>query len=156
MEFDADRYEARLAGSENFKHTTIQLSRLGLAHAEVMRNLSASWEEHQRLVDNLSAAVVYALAQQPKNIEEKIEKDMELERSERFDTHPSDIERIENAMLEEAAGMFQVELPAQSLLAKFSELSGDSTYRYYRRQLQLDVTKSQLIPVEVFTAAPHD
>ena len=156
MEFDADRYEARLAGSENFKRTTIQLSRLGLAHAEVMRNLSASWEEHQRLVDNLSAAVVYALAQQPKNIEEKIEKDMELERSERFDTHPSDIERIENAMLEEAAGMFQVELPAQSLLAKFSELSGDSTYRYYRRQLQLDVTKSQLIPVEVFTAAPHD
>ncbi len=153
MEFDADRYAARLAGSENFKHTTLQLARLGLAHAEVMRNINLTWEDHQCLVNDLSAAVVYALAQQPKNIEEKIEKNMELERSERFDTHPSDIERIENAMLENAEGIFQVELPAQSLMTGFTELSGDTTYRYYRRQLKLDVTKSQLIPLNEFTIA---
>ena len=156
MEFDADRYEARLAGSENFKRTTLQLARLDLAYAEVTRNINLAWEDHQRLVNDLSAAVVYAMAQQPKNIEEKIEKNMELERSERFDTHPSDIERIENAMLEEAEGIFQVELPAHALMTGLAELSGDATYRYYRRQLQLDVAKSQLIPLDEFTVMSSD
>ncbi len=156
MEFDADRYEARLAGSETFKHTAIRLARLSLAHAEVMRNLGASWENHQRLVGDLSAAVVRTLEQQPKNIGEKIEKDMELQRSEWFDTHPTDIERIENAMQEKAAGIFQVELPARSLLERFSEMSGDSTYSYYRRQLKFDVAKSQLTPVEEFSVASDE
>jgi Zn-dependent protease with chaperone function len=156
MEFDADRYQARVAGSAAFKHTAIQRVRLSLAHAEVMRNLGASWENHQRLVGDLSAAVLRTVLQQPRNIGEKIEKDMELARSEWYDTHPSAIERIENVMHEDAAGIFHVELPARSLFLEFAEVSSDSTYDYYRRQLLLDVTKSQLIPVEEFTHASDD
>ncbi len=156
MEFDADRYAVRLAGSATFQHTAIQRARLSLAHAEVMRNLGASWDNHQRLVGDLSAAVLRTVEQQPRNIEEKIEKDMELARSEWFDTRPSDIERIENAMHEDAAGIFRVELPARSLFLRFAEVSGDSTCDYYRRQLKLDVEKSQLIPVEQFTDVSDD
>lgn len=156
MEFDADRYAARVAGSVTFKHTAIQLTRLSLAHAEVMRNLGASWENHQRLVGDLSAAVLRTVLQQPGNIEEKIEKDMELARSEWSDIHPSDIERIENLLHEDAAGILRVELPARSLFRRFAEVSADSTCDYYRRQLMLDVTQARLVPVEEFTHASDD
>jgi hypothetical protein len=43
MEFDADRYEARLSGSRTFESTAVQLRILGLAWQGAQHVLSESW-----------------------------------------------------------------------------------------------------------------
>ena len=56
MEFDADRYEALLAGSDTFRHTARSLRALNHAFVEVNRANIEAWQE-QRLLRNLPEAV---------------------------------------------------------------------------------------------------
>ena len=57
MEFDADRYEARFAGSKTFARTARQLHVLGVSWNGAMSDLSLLYHE-ERLVDNFPSLIL--------------------------------------------------------------------------------------------------
>jgi len=57
MEYDADAYEIKVAGSECFETTTRKLATLDAAWGETQKFLVASWRETKTLPDNLPAMI---------------------------------------------------------------------------------------------------
>lgn len=144
MEFDADTYEARLAGSDQFRDTAIQLRRLDHAFNEVYRDLGELWQRRQ-LVDDLPATVAQRAGQLPAQTLKEIEAALLEERQDFFSTHPPDESRIAAAQQLGAAGIFTLEQPANQLLRNSAEISRQVTLRFYRHDLGLDVTPEQLV-----------
>ena len=75
MEYDADRHQCRLAGSETLKQVHDRLQLLGLAMHGAMQDLQKSWEE-RRLGDDMIALVMANLEQvhaQPELVEKALE-----------------------------------------------------------------------------------
>ena len=121
MEYDADRYEARLAGSEHFEETCFRLHWLGYGLQDYLRNqmmVRASGENTgnpiQDFVRHCESLSEYD--------EKRIMKQIKKAESGWFDTHPSDTDRIESARRENAPGVFRSELPAEVIFQKFDDM----------------------------------
>jgi Zn-dependent protease with chaperone function len=131
MEFDADRYEARLAGSENFAATCRQLRLLQFAWHGAQADLG-SYSREGRLADNLPKLLMANLQQLPPEANAAVEKSIAEDRGSLFDSHPPDHERIASAAAEQTAGVFFSDLPATVLFANFEAASRGVTEDYYR------------------------
>ncbi len=115
MEFDADRYEAEVAGSAQFARTFERLSELDVALQNVL--LSA-------LRGRLSAEPEMSFAQQvieeasrlSERDQRRVAKAMAPQRAKWFDSHPSPTERIAAVTRRPHPGIFQLEGPALCLL----------------------------------------
>lgn len=117
MEFDADRYEARLAGSDTFAKTYFRMLELtvGIAHfsrAQHMANLSSN---------PLRDAVSYC-DDLPDELRSILRHGMSQENGQWFDSHPPASQRIENAMKEKTPGIFKSDLPAEVVFQNFDGL----------------------------------
>jgi hypothetical protein len=130
MEFDADKYETRLAGSANFAGTSRQLRLLGLAWHGAEQDL-ASYYRDGRLVDDMPRLLLSNLKQIPKAAHEFIDKSTTEMKTGWFDTHPSDEDRIAASAAEQAAGVFHSQLPARVLFSNFEAASKGVTWDYY-------------------------
>ena len=107
MEFDADRHEARLAGSETFQQTAQRLAELSVARQMAMGDLSQFLNEG-RLADDLPALVLANVPQitpeiRKQSLEPRVDAKTGL-----FDTHPADRDRVASARLEKATGIFRL------------------------------------------------
>ena len=120
MEFDADRYEARLAGSQNFARTCRQLKLLELCQSSALEDLD-QFRRESRLPDNLPALIVSKIPQIPSDEFRELEHELLEVKTGWADSHPSDRDRIENAAREQAAGIFQLEHPSGLL---FTDVKG--------------------------------
>lgn len=150
MEFDADRYATRLIGSDNFQNISIHVTRLAVASDTVNEELNDAWYQHQVLVDDLSGAILSEYRGQPEDIEQRVMDYINEGKTHWQDTHPCDRERIENAKRENVDGVFQLTIPAASLINKIEKLSKELTFLHYRNVWGVPVSKNQLIPVEKF------
>jgi Zn-dependent protease with chaperone function len=110
MEFDADRHEARLAGSETFQQTARRLGELSVARQMSMNDLSQFMNEG-KLADNLPALVLANVPQITPEIRQAVLEPRETSKTGLFDTHPADRDRIASAALEKTPGIFR--LPAR-------------------------------------------
>ena len=147
MEFDADRYEARVAGSNNFRSTALRLRVLSVAAQRAIGVLSDSWTE-KRLCDD-HACLVLALAEKmPEDIREKVENSEQPAGF--FDTHPPDAARIESAMAEGSAGIFHLEGPASDLVIDFQEVSRVVTMAFYRDVHGIETKPENLLSLPRF------
>ena len=142
MEFDADRYEARVAGSKIFETTSANITFFNYAMEVIYQDLYTTWENHQYLVDNLSEAIIDKARRFPNETQEELREHIYNRETGIFDTHPCDSERIESAMREDSPGVFAVELPASSLFSNFTGSAKQTTQRHYRDDLGLCVTFS--------------
>ena len=147
MEFDADRYEARVAGSKIFETTSVNITFFNYAMETLYQDLYTTWENHQYLVDNLSEAIIDKTRQFTNKTQEEIREHIYNSETGIFDTHPCDSERIESAMREDSPGVFVVELPASSLFSNFTSSAKQTTQRHYRDELGLCVVENQLLPL---------
>ncbi|MBT4865686.1 MAG: M48 family metalloprotease, partial [Planctomycetaceae bacterium] len=147
MEYDADRYEARLAGSDTFETTARQLQMLGLAHHGAMSDLGDFYREG-RLADNLPALIMANVDQLPKEAAEHIDKQLETATTGWFDTHPSDKERIASARLEDTDGIFRLKGPASQLFNSFAKHSKYVTFDYYRQVFGDELKREELHPID--------
>ena len=147
MEFDADRYEARFAGSRTFARTSRQLHVLGISWNGAMSDLSLLYQE-ERLVDNFPALILLNSEQMVERGQRAIDEEIIESRTSVFDTHPCDRERIASAAAEKTEGIFQLELPAAHLFRRFDEQSKAVTWDFYREMLGTELKKSQIHPVE--------
>ncbi len=150
MEFDADRYETRLTGSKNFKHTTIQITRLNIAADAVNEEQNDSWYQNQQLVEDLTVAIVSEYNNQPADMNEQVLEYINEGNTHWQNTHPCDKERIKNAQQEQTDGLFNLTNPASDLITKIDKLSTQLTLLHYRNKLNLPVIKSQLVSVGEF------
>ncbi len=151
MEFDADRHEARLAGSRTFATTARQLSVLGIAYKGAMGDLGSFYREG-RLGDNLPKLILLNVDQLPEKVHAKIDEMILESKTGIFDTHPSDRERMASAAKENTEGIFQLRLPAAHLFKRFDFLSRAVTWDFYKEVFGDELKKSDLHPVDQLMA----
>ena len=146
MEFDADRYEAQMAGSQQFKDTTLRLQRLGVAFQVSHDQLAQAWED-KKLVDNLPRLIAHNAQQLPEELDHAILTQMRETRTQVYDSHPSDNERIDNAMAQQAKGIFELDRESWDLLKSFDSLAKQVSNQYYANELGLEFDRNKLIDV---------
>jgi Zn-dependent protease with chaperone function len=150
MEYDADRYEARVAGSETFARTADQLVVLSIANQGAHQDLQQSWQAN-RLADDLPKLVMANVEQlqERADVLEKVRKDILMAKTGPIDTHPSNRDRIASAEKEAAPGIFQLEPPAKVIFLDFDRVSRETTLNYYREIIGEQVGADQLIPTNL-------
>lgn len=131
MEFDADTYEARLAGSDTFAATAHRLRLLGVAWQGAQADLGAFHREG-RLADNLPKLIMANVKQIPEKVHTLIEESIAESKTGLLDSHPADRERIEAAAALNSTGVFHSDLPATVLFQNFDAAARGVTWDYYR------------------------
>jgi Zn-dependent protease with chaperone function len=147
MEYDADRYEARIAGSETFARTVDRLFVLALANQGAHVDLRRSWQAG-RLADDLPRLILANVDQMKSHAEaiDEARSEAMARKTGLLDTHPADRDRIASAERERAAGLFTVEAPATVLFRDFDSLSRKVTREYYCEMIGETVGDEQLAP----------
>lgn len=131
MEFDADRYEALLAGSAGFRDSAVRLRVLSHAFAEVNSANAGAWQEG-RLLRNLPAAVALYADDFDASRLAAIERDMQKSETRYWDSHPADLDRIENAEKSALPGIYLDDRPAARLMQHFDSACEQVTSALYR------------------------
>lgn len=147
MEFDADRYEATVAGSACFGETALRLRAIALALHQASTGNRAAWSEG-KLVENLPAAAVARMGQWQASDWEHVALELQGDHETHFwDSHPADQARIANAETLRAPGLVLDERPATLLFGDFAGLSRRVTEHYYR-EIGLEFGPRNMIEVE--------
>jgi hypothetical protein len=143
MEFNADRIQARVAGSKQFADTCLRLNTLNIAYEQASADLREA-RSNKRLVDNLPDLVLSNNNRIPALTKVHLKR------------HPSDKDRIVNALKENARGIFRLEVPARLLFSGFDNLSREATKHYYRNRIGLTVSDDSMVSVQAFTRYKDD
>jgi Zn-dependent protease with chaperone function len=115
MEFDADRYEAEVAGSAQFAKTFERLTELGVAFEVMFLAMIRGEIEFESPLELAQEAVDYC-ERMPEKQRRRAARAMKPRRAHWFDSHPSPTERIAAVARRPHTGIFQLEGPALSLL----------------------------------------
>ena len=156
MEFDADRYEARMVGHRTFAATCSRLSELSIAHQMAMSDLR-QFHSEGRLADDLPTLIVSNVPHISPKFRKEYRKQQLARQTGLFDTHPADRERIENARQEDPTGLFQLkgeqkDPPATVLFTKFERLCRAMTFDFYEDLLGDHFKKKLLHPASQLIA----
>ena len=150
MEYDADRYEARLAGSEAFEQTVVALARLSLAEHWAMSDLSQA-ARGQKLVDDLPQLILsnLTLIDAKPGLAEKLEADARGGVHHFSSTHPTNGDRIAAVRRENAAGIFTIEEPGTILFDDFPALCRAATRHHYTHNVEIDLSAYEVLAADV-------
>jgi len=180
MEYDADRYETHLVGSEVFESTAQRMIELSLAHEWAFEDLGNAWEEG-RLVDDLPALVLANERQIPEDLREKVLKaHLRDARTGLFHTHPCNVDRITSARKIKAQPLFKLDIshgkiqshieqakttdtakvftsspPASILFRDFRARARRVSLDYYRGVFDKEVMSRNLVSVDAMVKS-HD
>jgi len=147
MEFDADRYEARLAGSDAFESTARRLHELMLANQKALDDLSRFHREG-RLGDNLPRLTRISVDDIPDDVKQQLRQSADESTTGLMDTHPSDRDRIASAHREGASGIFRLERPAAELFVHWDESCKGVTWDFYREIFGPQFKPSDMHPLD--------
>ncbi len=151
MEYDADRAEARVAGSETFAATMRRVNELAMAAAIAGYQQGRTWQQG-RLADNLPQLVVTHAESLGPESRAAIDKTIGEEKTGWLATHPSAPDRIANAAREGAPGVVRSELPAAALFENFDAVCRTLTFVYYKDVAGEQVTRENLVETGALTA----
>lgn len=140
MEFDADSYEAKLAGSSEFARTAERLRALGVAHGVAMNDAYQTFQSRE-LPDDLTALVAWREKVMPAHVRQKLEQSVSESKTAWNHTHPADSDRVKAALAIGAEGVFRLEEPAAGLFKDFNTTSRDLTRHYFQHELQVSLDK---------------
>ncbi|MCC9609076.1 M48 family metalloprotease [Blastopirellula sp. JC732] len=145
MEYDADQYEIRLAGSAAFQQTSHRMRMVNAAYGLTVDLLSAVFQQGA-MVDDITAFLKVQLQHMPEEVKQEVRTSMEKERTGFFDTHPCDRDRIAAAIEARAPGVFHYEGLAVNLFDDFEQLSKNVTWDRYCQLTGNRVPPESLIP----------
>ena len=154
MEYDADRCEIALAGSEAFERTMLRMGELGTVTGRLYKNMHETWQTSHRLPDNLPVLIGHHAADIADDTRREITTAMLAEKTGWLDTHPSSADRIAAARRAGEPGIFTEDMPAQELLENFRPLSRIVTLAHYEDDLEVPTTEDFLIPVDAVLRPP--
>jgi Zn-dependent protease with chaperone function len=147
MEYDADSYEIKVAGSAAFESTARRLATLQAAAEKAYKEMRATWNLNRRLPDNFSAFLCHHESRLPAKLRENIQDTLGLARTGMFNSHPSPGDRIRRARQAGELGVFDLEYPASVLFTKFDIVSRQITHLHYTDDLGLMFDPVNLRPV---------
>ena len=148
MEYDADSYEIKVAGSATFESATRRVAALGLALGKSYKEMRTTWNLSRRLPEDFPAYLVVQEAKLPPAVRQRLQDTLGLAKTGIFDTHPSDGDRIRRARQAQEPGIFHLEFPAATLFPRFDVVSKQVTQLHYLEDLGLPVAPGILRPVE--------
>jgi Zn-dependent protease with chaperone function len=147
MEFDADRYETRVAGSVASVATFARLRTLSLATHAALSDLQTAWQE-KRLPDDLPMLIAAREQDMPDKLRAELHAPAGKRATGLLDTHPCDGERITSIRRENCDGVFTDDAPAAALFTDFAELSKLATIKFYQDQLGKLLQPEHVVPTE--------
>jgi len=147
MEFDADSYEAKIAGSDVFEATAARLRVLNLATQTAYEDVRQSWASN-RLPENLPLLIDHKAGSLPAELLQKLAASAASAKTGWFDTHPCDAERNRAARQLNEPGVFHLTAPASHLFADFTGLSKTVTRHQYEKHFNLEFTEQNLMAAE--------
>ena len=147
MEYDADRYQVHLSGSQSFETTARRVEYLSAAMAVAGSDLFEFWSE-RRLPDSLPALVAANEQQITPAGQELLDTHLERQHTGMLETHPPTGVRIARALAEPSPGSFFYEGPAADLFADFLPLCTKVSLAHYNEVLEEEVTAADLHPVQ--------
>jgi Zn-dependent protease with chaperone function len=154
MEYDADSYEIKVAGSAAFESTARRLATLQAAAEKAYKEMRATWNLNRRLPDNFSAFLCHHESRLPAKLRENIQDTLGLARTGIFHSHPSAGDRIRRARQAGEPGVFHLDYPASVLFTKFDVVSRQITHLHYTDDLGLMFDPVNLRPVSTANPAP--
>lgn len=149
MEYDADAYEIKVAGSDCFEQTMRKLAALEAAWNQASKELAASWKKDKTLPDNLPEIIRSSHARLPSAVLQKIDDTLGLHRTNLFDSHPSPADRIRQARKAADPGIFHDDRPASSLFVSFEHPSRFVTLLHYTDDIGIPINENMLTRVDV-------
>ena len=147
MEYDADRCECQVAGSDTFRETMLRLAELNVASGAAFAALRDSWRA-QRLPDSLPLFIVGTSTEMPPDVREETGRRVAESKTGIFDTHPCDTDRIRAAEALDAPGVFRSTDPATALFRDFPSLSRQVTRFSYEKEHALPIQDRNLVDTE--------
>ena len=156
MEYDADSYEIKLAGSDAFESTMRRFHVLGATMERTYKDLRSTWNLGKRLPNDFPAYFMNYAAAMPEGERTRLEDTMGLEATGLFDTHPSNGDRIRKARQAGDPGIFHLDSPARELFSTFEVPAKQVTLLHYQDDLGIPLEMAILVPVELKTAAPAE
>ncbi len=155
MEYDADSYEVKVAGTDAFAETSARMRELGLLSHVGHGELREAWLR-RTVPSNLPA---FVLQQHGRFSPEDLGRVRAVPeaKTETFDTHPSDADRIRAASNPRLPGiLIGGDVPATALFRGFDGLSERATRHYYEHDLGLDLGSASLVDTEEAFNATRD
>jgi Zn-dependent protease with chaperone function len=149
MEYDADRYETRLAGSTAFANTARKLHLLNFASNVAHSQLSSSLDL-RKLVDNLPGLICYHAHHISKEAMPLVELLIAESRTGWFDSHPCDKDRIAASEKLGSQGIFRSQRPAADLFSDFKAQSAGATWDLYVGVFGPKVPRTALQPLKEY------
>jgi len=147
MEFNADQYEAAVAGSDGFEATVKKLQTMNVATSMAFDSLSSSWAEG-KLPDSLPILIQNKAKDVTPRIQEELKKRQLREQTSLFDSHPADQDRILAVRRSNMKGIVVGEMPARVLFRDFTAVSRLTTLDFYKDALGDEFTPASVRPVE--------
>ncbi len=148
MEYDADSYEARVAGSDCFASTERRILRLNLASQLTLRKLEEAWSG-RRLAMDLPEFIAQEDQRYASEIDEFARNLGDEDGTRWFSTHPSGQDRIRAAEAIRAKGIFHLDAPATQLMRGLSRVSELATQLFYELEIGLDVSPDMFCNNEI-------
>ena len=147
MEYDADSYEIKFAGSDAFIRTVSRLRERNLGLQFGYHDLRQTWQTGA-LPASLPGFLIERCARIPDELRNRA-RDIPTEAAGVFDTHPSDGDRVRNARAAAAAGILVVDdVPATQLFHNFDALAGAATRHHYEHDLGLSLDALRLLETD--------
>ena len=145
-EVNADRYEARVVGSEKFPRILQLQGVLEFIWQGAQSDLEFQHGE-RRLVDNLPRLIMNNLGELPEEVHAALAGSVPPRKTNPYSGRLTDQERLEVVRQENAPAMFQSELPAHAVLSDFDGLARDLTWDYYLATFGPPLVRRDLKPV---------
>jgi Zn-dependent protease with chaperone function len=144
MEYDADSYEIKLAGSDAFARTSMRMREMSLGAQFGYRDLADTLRSRM-LPSNLPAFVVERTSRLPRELLTQI-RCVDGQQTGWFDTHPADAERMRAAEAADDRGVLDgADGPATQLFHGFDMLSAAVTRHHYEHDLNLSLETVALL-----------
>jgi Zn-dependent protease with chaperone function len=147
MEFDADTYEIKVAGSAAFAEAMNKLEMLNAASVWADVKMRESWRS-RRLPENVVRFISQSIKNVPPDLQKQIDEAAAKNKTSLFASHPSQAARIRAAHAMSQPGVFHLTEPASKLFNGFSDLCKGATRFHYASTLELRVKDENLVPNE--------
>lgn len=148
MEYDADHYEIKLAGTEAFETTTRRMHVLNHLLKPTYDSMGVSWKNGRELPNDLPALLLKFDRALPTGKRTQLEDTLGLTKTGVFDTHPSAGDRIRCARQMNEPGIFHLDAPATILFENFEIISSQVTQVHYSDSMGIPLELAKLTPVQ--------
>ncbi|MBI1840866.1 MAG: M48 family metallopeptidase [Verrucomicrobia bacterium] len=150
MEYDADSYQIKVAGSACFESAMRRINILGASMEGAYKHVRTTWNMSKALPDDLAFFLVKHDAHLPAERRTELEDTLGLQTTGLWDTHPSSGDRIRKARQSGEPGIFHLVAPASVLFGNFEAISKQVTLLHYQDDLQLPLLIAKLRPSDSF------